>query len=91
MLDLIWSPAALDDLEDITSYVAQFNESAAFALRIRIEQSVDPARRHPQMFRSGRVEQTREIVAHPNYIVVYRIFPEYIEVVAVVHSRQEYP
>ena len=91
MLDLIWSPRALDQLEKITTYIAQFNETAAVAIRTRIERSVDPALRHPQIFRAGRVDGTREIVAHPNYIVVYRIRPDHIWVVAVVHSRQEYP
>lgn len=33
---------------------------------------------------------TREIVAHPNYIVVYRVLPDRIQVVEVLHSRQQY-
>lgn len=43
------------------------------------------------MFRVGRVAGTREIVAHPNYIVVYRVLSDHIDVVAVLHSRQQYP
>lgn len=34
---------------------------------------------------------TRELVAHPNYLVVYQVGADAIEVVAVVHARQQYP
>jgi len=33
----------------------------------------------------------REIVAHPNYIVLYRVAAERIEIVTIVHARQQYP
>jgi toxin ParE1/3/4 len=30
-------------------------------------------------------------VVHPNYIVIYRVCPAFIEIVNVVHARQQYP
>jgi toxin ParE1/3/4 len=33
----------------------------------------------------------REIVAHPNYIVYYRVTASCIEVVNVIHTRREFP
>jgi plasmid stabilization system protein ParE len=33
----------------------------------------------------------REVVAHPNYVVLYRVTSSYIEVAAVVHTRRQYP
>ena len=91
MLTLIWSPSAFDQLEAISTYIAQFNESAAIALRHRIEDAVLPALSHPYAFRAGRIKGTREIVAHPNYIVVYRVAADHVEVLGVMHSHQEYP
>ncbi|EHJ93431.1 hypothetical protein KUC_0378 [Vreelandella boliviensis LC1] len=38
----------------------------------------------------GRWPGTREIVAHPNFIVVYQV-ADRIEAISVVHSRQNYP
>ncbi len=35
--------------------------------------------------------QMREIVAHPNYIVYYRVTASCIEVVNVIHTRREFP
>jgi plasmid stabilization system protein ParE len=37
------------------------------------------------------VEGTREAVVHPNYIIVYRVTTDAVEIVSVVHARQEYP
>ena len=44
----------------------------------------------PYLHQVGRLPGTREIVAHPNFIVVYQV-PDRIEVISVVHSRQNYP
>jgi toxin ParE1/3/4 len=49
------------------------------------------AREHPEMYRVGRMPNTREIVAHPNYIVVYTVLPDRIRVISVLHARQKYP
>ncbi|WP_186264290.1 type II toxin-antitoxin system RelE/ParE family toxin [Burkholderia gladioli] len=37
------------------------------------------------------VSPAREIVVHPNYIVIYRVRPADIEIVNVIHTRQQYP
>ena len=43
------------------------------------------------MYRTGRVSGTREAVVHPNYILIYRVATDAIEVVSLVHARQAYP
>jgi toxin ParE1/3/4 len=43
------------------------------------------------MFRSGRIPGTREALVHPNYILNYRVTAEAVEIVALVHARQQYP
>jgi plasmid stabilization system protein ParE len=43
------------------------------------------------MYRAGRVPGTRETVVHPNYILVYRVTAEAVEIVNVLHTRQQYP
>jgi plasmid stabilization system protein ParE len=56
-----------------------------------IEQSTWPLPEHPHLFRPGRVPGTREIVVHPNYILVCRVELACIKVLSVLHARQEYP
>jgi len=41
--------------------------------------------------RRGRVAGTHEFVSHPNYVLVYRRTLELVEVLSVVHARQQYP
>lgn len=43
-----------------------------------IESSVLPASEYPYLYKSGRVSGTREIVAHPNYIIVYEVRVDHI-------------
>ena len=45
----------------------------------------------PYLFRPGHVAGTRELVVHPNYIVVYQVGTDVIDVLRVLHSRQQYP
>ena len=91
MLPIAWRASALDDLETIIDYVAGFNPAAAESLRERIESVVLPLSQHPYLYRPGRVAGTRELVAHPNYIVVYRVLTDCVEVVNVIHAAREYP
>ena len=34
---------------------------------------------------------TREAVIHPNYILIYRVTEDAVEIIRLVHSRQHYP
>lgn len=91
MLTVVWSSKALNDLDEIIAYIAKRNRSAALDLASRIEDSVLPAAQFPYLFRTGRVKGTREVVAHPNYIVIYRVRKKHIVVTAVIHAMRQYP
>ena len=91
MLQIVWSRVALDDLESIARFVAQHDENAAEKLQRRIEESVLPVAHHPHLFRWGRLPNTKEIVAHPNYVVVYRVLKTRVRILNVLHARQNYP
>lgn len=43
------------------------------------------------MYRPGREPGTREAVVHPNYIMIYRVTTEAVEIVNILHARQRYP
>ena len=86
-----WSDEATTDLVDIIDYIEQHNPIAAQGLHAAIVQSAENLPLMPYLFRPGRVPGTREHVVHPNYIVVYQVGDDVLDILRVLHSRQQYP
>lgn len=91
MLRLVWSERALFDLDQVIAYIGVRNYDAAERLQTQIEACAERLPSHPFMHRLGRDPGTREAVAHPNYILVYEVHSDEVEIMAVIHSRREYP
>jgi len=91
MLPIQWRATARTDLAEIIGYITERNPAAATSMLATLESAIEPAAEHPYLYRPGRVPGTREVVAHPNYILVYRVAVDCIEVVNVLHARQQYP
>lgn len=91
VLPVDWKPKAQDDLAEIIDYIEQRNAPAAQDLYQTIVQTAENLPAMPYLFRRGRVPGTRECVVHPNYILIYQVGKQAIEVLRVLHSRQHYP
>jgi toxin ParE1/3/4 len=91
VLNVIWRESALDQFDQIIAYIAARNPAAAERLQAAVESSAERLAEHPFMHRPGRVPGTREAIVHPNYILVYRVTEDSIEMVNVLHARQQYP
>jgi len=91
VLNLVWRAGALDDLEQVIDYITERDSAAAERLLGAIEAAAERLSEHPFMYRPGRVPGTREAMVHPNYILVYRVTSDSVEIVSLVHARQEYP
>lgn len=72
-------------------YIAQDNPSAAIDLDLEFETKAENARQRPKLYRPGRMKGTREIVVRPNYVMVYRITGDLVEVLRVLHTAQQWP
>jgi toxin ParE1/3/4 len=90
-LKLVWRASALTDLMTIIGYIADRNLFAAEKLQSAIEDCAERLPEHPYLYRPGRVDGTREAVVHPNYVIIYRVGTEDVEIISVLHSRQQYP
>jgi plasmid stabilization system protein ParE len=60
-------------------------------LQALFEDRAERLTEHPFMYRTGRVPGTREAVVHPNFIMVYRVDANSVEIVNIIHSRRRYP
>jgi plasmid stabilization system protein ParE len=91
MMALVWRESARQELRQIFSYIADRDLAAAERLGAAIEACAERWPEHPFLYRPGRAPETREAVAHPNYILIYRVGTDAVEIVSVVHARQQYP
>jgi addiction module RelE/StbE family toxin len=82
---------ALADRDDIMVYIAQDNPVAAIDLDLEFEAKAENARLRPKLYKAGRVKGTREIVVRPNYVMIYRITGDVVEVLRVLHAAQQWP
>ena len=85
-----WRPLARAQLGEILDYIGDRNIVAASELYQNIQAATSALPQHPYLYRFGRVPGTREIVDHPNYLVVYRV-TDRIEILTVLHARRQYP
>lgn len=72
-------------------YIAQDNPSAAIDLDLEFEAKAENARQRPKLYKPGRMKGTREIVVRPNYVMVFRITGDLIEILRVLHTAQQWP
>ena len=91
-MEIVWRPIALDDLEQISRYIAEHNPRAADRLRRRIISSVERLAVLPVLGRPGRVEETRELVV-PNtpYIIAYTVIGAEVMILSIVHNSRDWP
>jgi addiction module RelE/StbE family toxin len=88
---VVWRPAALTDRDTIMNRICQHNPEAAIALDAIFEIKAEQARLQPTAYRKGRVSDTREIVATRNYLIIYLIRNRTVEILRVMHARQQWP
>ncbi len=86
-----WRPQALENVRALLRFIAERNLDAARSLAADIERATSALPEHPYLYRHGRVAGTRELLVHPNYLIVYRVTLSSIEIINVLHSRQQYP
>ena len=90
-MKLIWSESARQKRLEICRYIARDNYDAARRMNQLIKRAACGLLSFPQKGRIGIVSNTRELVIHPNYILIYTIADDVIEILAIVHAAQQYP
>jgi addiction module RelE/StbE family toxin len=88
-----WSPSAIADLKTIAEWIEQDRDlETANRIARAIYDAVQSLRTMPYRGRSGRLENTRELViARLPYIVVYQVFEERLVILNVLHGAQRWP
>lgn len=91
MAEIVWTDEALSDLKAIGEYFERTSSQYASVVVNELYTSVEPLAEHPRMGRQvpeiGH-ESLRERIVE-NYRVIYQLRGETIEVIAILHSRQD--
>ena len=87
MRDLIWTNRALKRLDDIADFIARDNPLRAQTFVVELRNKLEVLKTQ-SLGRSGRVFGTKELVLHPNYLAVYRIKANQVQVLTILHTAQ---
>jgi addiction module RelE/StbE family toxin len=83
-----WTKTALASLDEIAGYIAKDNPTRAAGFVLELQGAVNTLQTHPGMGRAGRVPGTRELVLHKNYIAIYRIRGDGVEILRLHHAAR---
>lgn len=81
---------AREDRKGIREYIAVDNFNAALYLDKLFSSKANHLMDHPNLGRLGRLQGTRELVVHRNYILVYDIVDDLVRVLRVLHAAREW-
>ena len=91
MRSLRWEAEASRQFQDALTYIAAQRPAAAESLADEIAEKLELVMQFPNLGRKGRVEGSRELVVHPNFLVIYTVHAKSIDVIRFLHARQLYP
>lgn len=86
-----WTHEARQDRGHIYDRIEAGNPVAAADLDELFEQKSRPLAAHSALGRPGRVNGTRELVVHRNYILVYDVSGDEVRILRVLHARRQWP
>lgn len=91
-MKLAWLAAALADRRAIYDYIEPDNPAAALEVDEHIRDQAARLLDHPDLGRGGRVAGTRELIlGRYEYLLVYRRAGKTVEILRVLHQRQQWP
>jgi toxin ParE1/3/4 len=83
-----WTRAALASVDEIVGFIAKDNPIRATSFVLELQAAVTQLQAHPGMGRAGRVPGTRELVLHKNYIAIYRVRGDDVEILRLHHAAR---
>ena len=90
MVDVLWQPDALADLNRIITHIEGFDPAAANSYGRRLRALGDSLCDFPHRGRPGP-RSTREMVTVPPYVLSYEVRDETVHILGIRHGRQRRP
>lgn len=90
-MNVVWTPEAEQDRDDIWLYIAADNARAAGRMDELFSDAAARLADHPKLGRPGKIAGTRELIPHENYRLVYELEGETVWVLTLVHTSRQWP
>jgi len=90
-LNVLWTPEAEQDRNDIWDFIAADNPRAAARLDKRFSDAAAVLATRPRIGRPGKIPGTRELIPHKSYRLVYEIEGDTVWVLTLVHTARQWP
>jgi toxin ParE1/3/4 len=91
-MQIVWTSAAVIDLEQISDYIFEKKPRLAATTIRRILESASELKLFPRRGRTGRKEGTRELVlTQLPYLVVYEVGEQSVTVLRILHGARKWP
>jgi addiction module RelE/StbE family toxin len=91
-VDIRWTDAALDDLDEAGAFIAQDRPAVAPRFASRIIEAIELLTEFPNLGRGGRVKGTRELVISGTpFVAVYRVQEGEAHVLRLLHHARQWP
>lgn len=91
-MTVAWAPRAVRHLQALRAHVAEHDPAAAQRIATLLLAAAGRLAEFPQLGRPGRLAGTRELtVPRTPYVIAYRARGARVEVIAVLHVRQQWP
>lgn len=83
-----WTKTAIASVDEIAGFIVKDNPTRATSFVLELQVGVTKLQAHPGMGRAGRVPGTRELVLHKNYIAIYRVRGDDVEILRLHHAAR---
>ena len=86
-MQIVFAPAAIDDLTDIRTYIGKFNPAAATRMAARLIEAAESLHEHPDRGRPIS-RNRRELAIVPPYVIRYRVKGDTVEIIRIRHGSR---
>lgn len=90
-MEIRWAPAAEIDRAQIFRHIEAENPDAAIQMDELFIKAVSRLQHFPFMGRRGVITNTREIIPHENYRIVYQIEEQTVSILTIIHTARRWP
>jgi plasmid stabilization system protein ParE len=91
MADIRWALNARQNYLKTLEYLAdEWGVEVAMSLDLKMDNILEQIAEHPQMYAYSKVDDTRKCVINKHNFILYKDYPEYIEIQAFIDARSDH-